>query len=86
MIERMDRKQTTVSAPEGTYAPGEWPVDVMRTDASGELDLEQIEYNLSLTPAERLKQYFKWMKFATAMWEAGRRCQGVGPRSTQAPE
>ena len=82
----MGRKPTPVSAPEGTYPRGEWPVDVVRTDASGELDLEQIEYNLSLTPAERMKQYFQWLKFAGAMREAGRRRHGVGSRSTQAPE
>ncbi len=33
------------------------------TDASGDVDLEQIRYNLSLTAAERLNQLERFIQF-----------------------
>src|SRR3982750_1271389 len=72
MIRVMHAKDRPISAPEGTYPPEEWPVDVMRTDSSGELDLEQIESNLSLTPAERLRQIEEFAEFLLAARRANR--------------
>jgi hypothetical protein len=42
------------------------------TDESGDVDLEQIRHNLSLTPAQRLEQNDRWARFAAALREAGR--------------
>ena len=86
MIRRMATHDRPISAPEGTYPLDEWPVDVMRTDASGELDLEQLEYNLSLTPEERMEQYFQWMKFIEAVREARRGSDGMGPEPAEPAE
>src|SRR5687768_12697816 len=60
-----------VSAPVGTWSQDEWPVDVMRTDESGEVDLEQVEQNLSLTPDQRLRQHLQWIEFARAVRASG---------------
>ena len=54
----------------------QWPVDVQRTDASGEFDLEQLEHNLALSPAERLEQASQSAKLAEIVREAGRRFRG----------
>jgi hypothetical protein len=50
------------SAVEGTYPPNEWPLDVQRVDENG-IDLEQIKYQLSLTPAERLRRLEAFAEF-----------------------
>lgn len=42
------------------------------TDESGDVDLEQIRHNLSLTPAQRLEQNDRWAHFMHALREAGR--------------
>ena len=55
------------------------PVDVLRTDATGEVDLEQIEYNLSLTPAQRLEQNDRWAQYVAALREGGRKFYGETP-------
>jgi hypothetical protein len=39
-----------IAAPVGSYDLADWPVDVQRADASGEIDLGQLEFILSLTP------------------------------------
>ncbi len=57
-----------------------------RTDETGEVDLEQIEFNLSLTPQERFEQYFEWMEFADVLRAAGRRFYGVETRAAEAAE
>ena len=49
-------------------------------DASGEFDLEQIEYNLSLTPAERLDQAQRATEFIEYVREAGKRMPGLPNR------
>lgn len=58
----------------------DWPVDVLRQDENG-VDLSLIEHNLSLTPQERLEQYFQFMRFVEVMREAGRKHYGLDPRS-----
>jgi hypothetical protein len=56
------------------------------TDESGEVDLEQIRHNLSLTPAQRLEQYFQWLALYEAAREAGRRYYGMDVGSAEASE
>jgi hypothetical protein len=75
-----------VAAPEGTWPRDQWPVDVQRTDASGEIDLAQLEYNLSLTPAQRVEQYLQWLEFIEIAREAGRRHRAMEHRSVAAAE
>ena len=47
-----------------------------RTDQSGDVDLEQLEYNLSLSPAERLRQNDRWAEFVRQLRDAGRAYYG----------
>jgi hypothetical protein len=51
--------------------------DVQQMDELGEVDLEQIKHNLSLTPEERFEQYFDWLAFVELVREAGRRHYGA---------
>jgi hypothetical protein len=74
------------SLPEGTFPLDQWPVDVVRTDETGDVDLEQIEYNLSLTPSQRMEQYFQWLEFMEIAREAGRKLHGVEPGTLEAFE
>ena len=41
-------------------------------DESGEVDLSQIRYNLSLTPEERILQNDRWAEFVRQLREGGR--------------
>lgn len=52
--------------------PPDWPLDVQPTDDTGEIDLSLLEYNLSLTPAERLEQNDRFVEFMQAVRKAGR--------------
>ena len=67
-----DHQSRPVAAPSPAVAPEDWPLDVQRTDASGEVDLEQLEYQLSLTPAQRLEANDQWARFMDIVREAGR--------------
>ena len=62
--------------------PPDWPLDVQPTDESGEVDLSLLDYNLSLTPAERLRQNDRFAAFVQIAREAGRRLRDAGHRST----
>lgn len=53
--------------------PPDWPLDVQPTDETGEIDLSLIEYNLSLTPAERLEQNDRFIQFVEIARAAGRK-------------
>jgi hypothetical protein len=64
--------------PSGTSFP--------RTDPSGEVDMEQLEYNLSLTPDQRMRQYMDWMEFVAVARKAGQYFYGVEPRASEAAE
>ncbi|HYE16967.1 MAG TPA: hypothetical protein VEA69_00860 [Tepidisphaeraceae bacterium] len=55
-------------------------------DDSGTVDLWQIRSNLSLTPEQRMEQYFQWMEFVRDVREAGARYYGVEPRSAETSE
>ena len=81
-----DRSHYRVAAPEGTWPREEWPVDVQRTDATGEFDLEQLEYNLSLSPAERLERAQEFSEFLQDVREAGRRMHGLEHRNAPPAE
>ena len=50
--------------------------DVPRTDETGDVDLSLIEYNLSLTPAERLEQHYHARMLAERLRAAGERYYG----------
>ena len=80
------RSRYRVAAPDGTWPRDQWPVDVQRTDASGETDLAQLEYNLSLTPEQRVEQYLQWLEFVELVREAGRRHRGLERRAVASPE
>lgn len=55
----------------GDRMKSERPIDVVRQDENG-LDLEQIEHNLSLTPAERMQQHYQWRLFIQQIREGAR--------------
>jgi len=74
------RAKYRVAAPDGTWPRDQWPVDVQRTDASGEFDLSQLEYNLSLSPAQRLEKSEQWAEFIEIVREARRRMHGLEHR------
>jgi hypothetical protein len=54
----------------------DWPVDMQRMDASGEVDLGQLEFNLSLTPLQRIEQNDAWVEFVQIARRAGQRLYG----------
>jgi hypothetical protein len=43
-------------------------LDICRQDENG-VDLEQLEHNFSLTPAERMQQHYQWRLFAQQLRE-----------------
>lgn len=43
------------------------------TDETGDVDLWQIQYNLSLTPTQRIEQNDRFAEFVELVREAGRR-------------
>ena len=46
------------------------------TDGSGEVDLSQVQYNLSLTPTQRIEQNDQFAEFIGVVREGGRRFHG----------
>jgi hypothetical protein len=75
LSEEEKRTRYRVAAPEGTWPLEEWPLDVQREDEHG-VDLSQVEYNLSLTPAERVEQHYQARLFFEEVREAGKRLRG----------
>ena len=65
--------------------PSDWPLDVQPTDENG-VDLSLIEYNLSLTPAERVEQHYQARLFVEKLREAGRRLYGPAYPNPDAAE
>jgi hypothetical protein len=45
-------------------------------DETGSVDLWQLEANLALTPAQRIKQFENFMELARAMRQAGKKYYG----------
>ena len=74
--------QTNVR-PQAARSPGadvdDWPVDVQKTDASGEVDLGQLEFNLRLTPRQRIEQNDAWVEFIQTSRCAGRQFHAKQP-------
>jgi hypothetical protein len=70
----------STSRPAAAFSPdptsADWPVDVQRTDASGEVDMGQLQYNLSLTPLQRIEQNDDWAEFVQIARCAGQRLHG----------
>lgn len=56
--------------------PPDWPLDVQPTDESGEVDLSLIEYNLSLTPAERVEHHYQARLLVEMLRETGKNLYG----------
>ena len=48
-------------------------------DSSGTVDISQIEYNLSLTPAQRLQRLDEWLRFIRLAHRAFRDRHGIDP-------
>ena len=61
------------------------PVDVQRA-TSGGLDVEQLEYNFSLTPEQRVIQYMQWMEFVEMAREGSRKAHGMDLRAAAEAE
>ena len=49
------------------------------------IDINQLEYLLTLTPVERLRRHDAALAFVSAAREAGIRYYGFDPRSPEAP-
>jgi hypothetical protein len=61
------------------------PIDVQRSTDGG-LDIEQLEYNLSLTPEQRIIQYMQWMEFVEMVREGSRKAYGMDLRAAAEAE
>jgi hypothetical protein len=57
------------------FDPKDLP-DFPPTDESGEVDLSQVWYNLSLTPTQRIEQNDRFAEFIEVVREGGRRFYG----------
>ena len=53
--------------------------DVLRTDPSGEVDLELLEHNLALTPTARIQEMERFRQFVRLVRDAGRKRHGDDP-------
>src|SRR5688500_18952900 len=61
------------------------PIDVQRVTEGG-LDVEQLEYNFSLTPEQRIIQYMRWMEFVEMVREGSRKAYGMDLRAAAEAE
>ena len=62
------------------------PLDVQRTDETGDVDMAQLEYNLSLTPFQRLEQHDQFREFALMVMRAGAKRHGIDDSTPSATE
>ena len=61
-------------------ASDEKPLDSRpELDPTGTVDLSQIEENLRLTPAERLRRLDEWVRFTLAAHRAFKERHGIDP-------
>jgi hypothetical protein len=60
------------------FDPAELP-EYADMDPTGHVDLAQIDCNLALTPAERIRQYEMFLEMARAFRQAGMRHYGFDP-------
>jgi hypothetical protein len=58
--------------------PAELP-EYPELDPTGLVDLAQIDWNLLLTPAERIRQHERFLEMARAFRQAGARHYGFNP-------
>jgi hypothetical protein len=82
----MPAEDRPISAPEGTYPLDQWPLDVMRTDESGDVDLSLIEFNLTLTPTQRVEQHYRFRLFMQELRKAGEKLYGPAVSTPEAAE
>ena len=61
------------------------PIDVRR-ETEGALDIEQLEYNFSLRPEQRIIQYMQWMEFVEMVREGSRKAHGMDLRAAAEAE
>jgi hypothetical protein len=57
----------------GGHDAADWTVDVQRTNVTGEVDIGQLEFNLALTPRQRIEQNDGWVEFIQIARTAGQR-------------
>jgi hypothetical protein len=55
-------------------------------DPTGSVDLEQLESNLRLTPAERLRRHDEWLRFVKGIHREFTKRHGIEPADLLAPE
>jgi hypothetical protein len=63
--------------------------DFPPTDETGDVDLSQVEYCLSLTPAQRIEQNYHFRLFAEKLRQAGERYYGSpfpDPQEIEGPQ
>lgn len=67
---------------------GQNQIDVAfpQTDASGDVDLDLLRYNLSLTPTERWRKHASALELVRALRKAGKEYYGRIAQSSQAVE
>lgn len=82
----MPTPKEIISAREGTFPAEDWPLDVQRTDESGEVDLSLLEYTLSLTPAQRIEQNYHARRLVEKLRHPGRQLYGPAFPTSEAPE
>jgi hypothetical protein len=62
------------------------PTSALQAAAAYGIDIYQLEYLLTLTPAERLRRHDAALEFVLAARKAGIRYYGFDPRSPEASE
>jgi hypothetical protein len=55
-------------------------------DPTGTVDLHQVESNLLLTPAERLRRHDEWLRFTRAAHRAPKQRHGIDPANIAAAD
>jgi hypothetical protein len=65
--------------------PADFP-DFPPMDPTGTVDLEQLQSNLFLTPAERLRRHDHWLRFVKAIHRDFRKRHGIEPADLHPPE
>lgn len=75
----VDRARDAAS-PDGAAAPDAW-----QAAAGDGIDMNQVEYLLSLTPDQRLMRHDMALRLVRALREAGIRYDGFDPRHSETP-
>ena len=84
MSDAKDCPPRPFSAPEGTWSPEEWPVDVQPVDENG-VDLSLIDQCLSLTVDERLERNYQARRFVAELRKAGEALYGPPATDPETP-